>query len=200
MMEGLLNIVRREAQIVAERAAGGIRIGTVTSYDPATHSVKLALQPEGTQTGWMPLTAAGVGSGFGVYVGATDGQAFAAFFHEGDIEAGIIIGRLPTDQEPPISVQSGEVVIQSPTGSLVSLLKDGTVTVQDKGGGKIAFDGAGNITMAGKAGQSIAMDASGNITLTPSGGGKVQLGGATVLPVAVYSGGSTIPATKVTAV
>lgn len=197
MMEGLLNIVRREAQIVAERAAGGIRIGTVTSYDPATHSVKLALQPEGTQTGWMPLTAAGVGSGFGVYVGATVGQAFAAFFHEGDIEAGIIIGRLPTDQEPPVSVQSGEIVIQSPTGSLVSLLKDGTVTLQDKGGGKVAFDGSGNITMTGKAGQTISMDQGGNITLTPFGSGTVKLGGASGLPVQLANGSA---ATKVTAI
>lgn len=184
MMDGIANIARREAERVVDRRASGMRVGLCQSYDPATHSVKLTLQPEGTVTGWLPLSAIGVGSGFGVYVGATTGHAYLAYFHEGDLEAGIVIGRIGTDQEPPVSVQAGETIIKSPTGSLVSLLQDGSVTIQDKQAGKVAIDGSGNITLTGKAGQTIVMDASGNITLTPAGGGKVQLGGSGGLAVA----------------
>jgi hypothetical protein len=204
MMDGIANIARREAERVVDRRASGIRVGLCQSYDPATHSVKLALQPEGTLTGWLPLSAIGVGNGFGVYVGATVGHAYLAYFHEGDLEAGIVIGRIATDHEPPVSVQAGETVIKSPTGSLVSLLQDGSVTVQDKGAGKIALDGSGNITLTGKAGQTIAMDASGNITLSPAGSGIVQLGGAGGLAVArntdnVVSNKVVATSTKVTA-
>lgn len=198
-----LNIIRREAERVVDRRASGVRIGTVTSYDPAAHAVKLALQPEGTLTGWLPLASIGVGNGFGVYVGATTGHAYAAYFHEGDVEAGIIIGRLPTDSEAAVSAQPGEIIVKSPTGSLISLLQDGSVTVQDKGGAVIAFDGSGDITMTGKAGQTIKLDASGNIILTPAGGGKIELGGTGGLPIArngdaVASNAVVATSTKVT--
>ena len=196
-IDDLLNIVRREAERVVDRRAAGIRIGTVQSYDPKTHAVKLSLQPEGTLTGWLPLSAIGVGNGFGVYVGATTNHAYAAYFHEGDLEAGVIIGRLPTDQEAPIQVQSGEIVIQSPTGSLCKLLQDGSVTVQDKNAATIALDGSGNITLTGKAGQTVKLDASGNITLTPALSGFVLLGGA--IPTDFIKLNSGAPATKVKA-
>lgn len=195
-IEDLLNIVRREAERVVDRRASGIRIGLVESFDPATHSVKLSLQPEGTLSGWLPLSAIGVGNGFGVYVGATTGHAYAAYFHEGDLEAGVIIGRLPTDHESPVQVQSGEIIAQSPTGSLLSLLQDGTATLKDKGGATIAMDGSGNITLTAKAGQTIAMDASGNITLTPAGAGTVKLGGSAATSFVTITGGT---ATKVKA-
>lgn len=197
-MEDFLNIIRREAERVADRRASGIRVGICSSYDPATHSVKLQLQPEGTNTGWMPLAAIGVGSGFGVYVGATTGHAYAAYFHEGDLEAGIIIGRLPTDAEAPVSVQAGEIVLQSPTGSLISLLQSGAVTIQDKGAATVVMDGSGNITLTGKAGQTIVMDSTGNIILTPAGAGFVKLGGSAAIQfVDVNVGGVATPATKV---
>ena len=183
-MEGWLNIIRREAERCIDRRASGLRIGTVQSYDPAAHAVKLQLQPEGTLTGWLPLASIGVGNGFGAYVGATAGQTYAAYFHEGDVEAGVVVGRLPNDSDAAVSTQSGETIIKSPTGSLISLLKDGSITVQDKGGASIAFDGSGDITMTGKAGQTITLDSSGNITLTPGSGGKVQLGGSGGLAVA----------------
>lgn len=195
--DDMLNLMRREAERVVDRRAAGIRVGLVQSYDPAAHAVKLALQPEGTLTGWLPLSVIGVGNGFGVYVGATTGHAYAAYFHEGDLEAGIIIGRLPTDAETPVSVQSGEIVIQSPTGSLFKLLQDGSVTVQDKNSAQIVMDGSGNITLTGKAGQTITMDATGNIILVPAGTGFVKLGSATLaVNFVTTSGGS---ATKVKA-
>lgn len=177
-IDDLLNIIRREAERVHERRASGIRIGTVSSYDPVTHSVKLELQPDGDQTGWMPVATGGVGNGCGTFCGPTTGQAFAAYFQEGDLEAGIVIGRLANDEDVPVSVQSGEIIHQTPWGSFVKLLQDGSVTIQDKGGAVIACDGSGNITLTGKAGQTIVMDDAGNIILTPAGTGQIKLGGA----------------------
>lgn len=184
-IDDLLNVIRREAERVVGRQASGIRMGTVSSYDPVTHSVKLELQPDGDQTGWMPICTAGIGNGSGSYHGPSTGQMFAAYFMEGDIETGLIIGRVPNDDDSPISVQPGEIIDQTPWGSFVKLLMDGSVAFQDKAGAKVVLDGSGNITMTGKAGQTIAMDSSGNIILTPGGSGKVLLGGsAAVQPAA----------------
>jgi hypothetical protein len=194
-MDDFLNIIRREAERVVDRRATGIRVGLVTSYDPVKHAVKLNLQPEGTPTGWLPLSTIGVGNGFGMYVGATTNHAYLAYFHEGDLEAGIIIGRIPTDDEIPVTTQAGETIIKSPTGSLISLLQNGSVTIQDKGGASVAFDGSGDITMTGKAGQTITMDSSGNIVLTPGTGGFVYLGSKTATLAVELAGGSN--ATKV---
>lgn len=202
--DDLLNIIRREAERVVERQASGIRIGTVSSYDPVTHSVKLELQPDGDQTGWMPVCAAGIGDGSGSYHGPATGQMFAAYFMEGDLEVGLIIGRVPNDDDSPVEVQSGEIIDLTPWGSFVKLLQDGSVTIGDQGGATVTLDGEGNVSIAGQAGQTIVMDATGNIILTPSGSGKVLLGGsAAIEPAAknadaVTAGAVVATSTKVT--
>jgi phage baseplate assembly protein gpV len=172
-MDDLTNIFRREAERVLARRALGVRVGTISSYDPKTHAVKLTIQPEGIQTGWMPLATQSTGAGFGIFSGPTLGDSVVVAFHDGEPEAGIVIGRLPTNDETPVPTQSGEYIAQTPWGSFIKLLQDGSVTVQDQGGASIALDGQGNITATGKSGATIVIDSSGNITLTADGGNVV---------------------------
>lgn len=168
-----LNIIRREAERVVARRAVGVRVGVISSYDPATHSVKLTMQPEGIQTGWVSVATDGIGNGFGIYSGPTTGDSVIVAYHEGDKKTPIVIGRLPTNEETPFAVQSGEIAFISAFSSFLKMLQNGSVTLQDQGGASISFDGQGNITATGKAGQTIVMDASGNITLTAKGGNVI---------------------------
>jgi hypothetical protein len=177
-IDDLLNIMRREAERVVERRASGLRIGTVSSYDPVTHSVKLLLQPEGTESGWCPVSTDGVGSGFGRYCGPQTSQAFLVYFHEGDVEGGVILGRVPTDHEQPFSVQPGEIADLTPWGSFIKLLQNGSVIIADQQGATLAFDGSGNITVTAKGGQTIVMNAAGGIVLTDKQAATVTLDGS----------------------
>lgn len=147
-MDGLLNLIRREVARCIGRFAFPA-VGIISSYDPATHSIKVQYQPEGTLSGWVPLNAAGVGAGFGVFVGPHIGHAVSIGFQEGDREAPFVIGRFATDVETPVSVAEGEIVAKHETGSSFSLLKDGSATLTDKGGITIKLDGAGNCVISG---------------------------------------------------
>lgn len=143
-MDALLNLIRREVVRVMARYAHPV-VGIITSYDPTTHSVKVRYQPEGTLSGWIPLNAAGVGAGFGVFVGPHVGHAVSIGFQEGDRESPFVIGRFATDVEIPVSVAEGEIVAKHESGSSLSLLKDGSVILSDKTGTAVQIDGAGNV-------------------------------------------------------
>jgi uncharacterized protein involved in type VI secretion and phage assembly len=166
-----------------------VRVGVISSYDPATHAVKLTMQPEGIQTGWVSIATDGIGNGFGIYSGPTIGDSVIVAYHEGDKKTPIVIGRLPTNEETPIPTQSGEIIAQSAFSSFLKLLMDGSVTLQDKGGASIAFDGQGNITATGRAGQSIAFGASGDIILTDKGGATIELDGSGNITLAAAGSG-----------
>jgi hypothetical protein len=49
------------------------RHGLVTSYDPKKHLAKVALQPSGELSGWLPIEEGHVGNGWGHLVGLTPG-------------------------------------------------------------------------------------------------------------------------------
>src|SRR5580704_15970547 len=173
-----LNIIRREAERVVARRAVGVRVGVISSYDPATHAVKLTMQPEGIQTGWVSIATDGIGNGFGIYSGPTLGDSVIVAYHEGDKKTPIVIGRLPTNEETPIPTQSGEIIAQSAFDSFIKLLKDGSVTLEDQGGGQIKFDGEGNITVTGAQGQTIDISPQGGIVATDKSGAKISADGS----------------------
>jgi hypothetical protein len=52
--EAILSAVRREIHRAMQKPHKPSRVGLVSSYDPKQHAVKVQLQPEGTQTGWIP--------------------------------------------------------------------------------------------------------------------------------------------------
>jgi phage gp45-like len=189
-MESLLNIVRREV----ERGIARFQpwsIGTISSYDPATRTAKVQLQPEDTQTGWLPIASQAVGNGFGLNIGPHTGTSCLIHFQGGDREAGIIMGFFFTDDEKPVSVDEGEIVIKTEWGSAVSMLKDGSVLLMDKSGATFGLDGLGNLTVNAKSGASFGMDAAGNLILNPAGAGNVILGGSSG-GVAVAKDGDTV--------
>ena len=198
------------------------RHGLVSSYDPKTHRVKVLLQPEGFESGWLdietehggydPDTKKSYGILAGPRVGSADkpGDQVIVRLQEGDFESGKMVARLFSDTDKPPEVQSGEVMLLHVSGATVFLDKNGQTTVTDKeGNSSIVMDGKGNITIKAGSSGTMALNAktmnltADNITLK----GAVALGDQGGKPLAVQgtldtAGNADISnlATKVTAV
>lgn len=73
MRRGLANVMLHETE---RRMAGRYveRHGLVTSYDPKTHLAKVTFQPEGQESGWLPIETGHIGNGFGIAIGLTPGS------------------------------------------------------------------------------------------------------------------------------
>lgn len=123
------------------------RFGLVTSYDPDHNTVKVQLQPEGTETGWLPIKLLLAGSRFGVYCGPEVGDQAVVLHQEGDPNSGFCAGFLPSDEDPPPTVQSGEILI----------IAKGT-------NASVKFDAAGNITSKGTWTHTGTFHATGSVT------------------------------------
>ena len=68
MMQRIQNLMRRESQREASTKARPRR-GTVTAYDPSKYAVKVRIQPEGFETGFIQIGAEWAGNGWGVFYG-----------------------------------------------------------------------------------------------------------------------------------
>ncbi|RFB80024.1 hypothetical protein DYH55_00275 [Methylovirgula sp. 4M-Z18] len=136
------------------------RIGIVSSYDPATHSVKLLRQPENIETGFIPLPSHAIGAGWGIVTGPQVGDQFVMGFIGGDVEVPFIAGRLFSDQEKPPTVQSGEILMKHQSGSSIAMRADGSV----------AHSSAQGLTIA--AGQGVTLSSGAPMSFT--GGGNLS--------------------------
>ncbi|MBB3213418.1 hypothetical protein FHW67_002710 [Herbaspirillum sp. Sphag1AN] len=163
--DNLSNAVRAQAAL-GQNNLSFPRWATISSYDPNTPAVKVMIQPENQESGWMALGAVGVGSGFGVAVGPGIGDMVLAVFPEGDFNSGAIIGRFWSTLNQAIAVPSGEVWLTHKSGSFAKLVASGDVDVSATGNANV------------NAGGNIAASASGNITASASG--SISLTGTTI--------------------
>jgi phage baseplate assembly protein V len=106
-MERMTNLQRREAQRVLSQV-GLVRMAVVTSYDPSNYAAKVRIQPEDTETGFLPITTPWVGNGWGMFSPPTAGDVVDVHFQEGGKQAGFIALRHFGDQFRPLKVPSGE--------------------------------------------------------------------------------------------
>lgn len=127
-MKQLINHMRLQAQLAQGRAAV-TRAGIVTSYNPATYAVKVRIQPEDVETGWLPLGSAWVGNGWGLFTPPSAGDMVHVEFIEGDNDSGIVCNRLFSDGDRPLSVPSGELWMVHRSGSVLKFKNDGTVEI-----------------------------------------------------------------------
>jgi phage baseplate assembly protein gpV len=146
------------------------RHGLVTSYDPQKHLAKVTYQPEGQESGWVPIETGHIGNGYGIAVGLQPGDGkktgdqVVVRFQEGDFESGKIVQRVHSDDQKAPVAESGEIVIwtrfqnsdggsesaqggQGGDGQKISLKKDGSISLTDGNGASIVMDGAGNIAV-----------------------------------------------------
>lgn len=126
MMNGMLNHMRLQAMM---ESAGKVsmRLGVVSSYDQVNDCAKVIVQPEGIETGWLPVASPWVGNGWGLFMPPTTSDLVLVSFQEEDINAGIITMRLFTDDARPLSVPAAEFWLVHQSGSLLKFHNDGTV-------------------------------------------------------------------------
>ncbi len=126
MMDKTQNIMRREAMRVLSQIAQ-VRIGIVTSYDPNNYAAKVLIQPEGFETGFLPIGTTWSGNGWGEFYGLSAGDVVYVHFQEGGKQAGFIGGCFYGDQFRPLPVPSGERWTVHPSGSLLKFHNNGSV-------------------------------------------------------------------------
>jgi phage baseplate assembly protein gpV len=132
MMQHLLNAMRAQAQM-ADNGRAQTRFGLVSSYDPANYSAKVILQPDGLETGWLPVLSPWIGNGWGLFAPPSIGDMVEVRFIQDDSEAGFISLRGFNDTDRPLNVSSGEFWLQHKSGSFLKFHNDGTVELVSSG-------------------------------------------------------------------
>lgn len=158
--EQLLNLIRREISI-ALTLRGTTRIGLVQSYDPATHSARVAYQPEGVQSGWLPVGTARAGSGAGICFAPNVGDQVLVHFLESDHDSGVIGLRLYSTQDVPPNVPAGQMWIVDDAGSSIKLTNDGNISIEASGDLTVQ---AAQINLAGNLSLTGTLSATGDVT------------------------------------
>ena len=128
-MERFLNALKGHAAAL-DRSAGQARFGVVTSVDPARNAARVALQPEGVVTGWLPVLSAWVGAGWGMACPPAPGDQVLVLAQEGESDHGVIVGRAWSDSARAVAAPVGELWLVHASGSSVKLCNDGSIQMQ----------------------------------------------------------------------
>ncbi|MDY3551397.1 phage baseplate assembly protein V [Gemmata sp. JC717] len=147
-MSGNLNTMRREAERVAAQIALK-RAAIVTAYDPAVYAAKVRIQPEDTETGWLPIASPWVGDGWGLFAAPKVGDVVEVSFQEGGKAAGIVGLRHYGNVLRPLPVPSGEFWLQHESGSFLKFKNDGSVEVHAAGDLNATVAGQANLAVTG---------------------------------------------------
>ncbi|MFC4526424.1 phage baseplate assembly protein V [Dyella halodurans] len=147
-MAHLKNSMRAQANL-ANQSRTFSRLGEVSAYDPNTYSVKVTFQPDGNETGWIPLGTLQVGSGFGIYAAPNIGDQIEVRFQEGDRDTGVAGPVVFDNQSPPAKVPAGEIWVLHKSGAFFKLTNDGKAAFNDGKGGSVTLNGDGTVTSTG---------------------------------------------------
>ncbi|MFS2113634.1 phage baseplate assembly protein V [Herbaspirillum frisingense] len=128
MSSALSNAILMQAHMASNTMAKP-RKGIVSSYNANTHSVKVRIQPNDDETGWLSLAAAAVGNEWGVIFAPSIGDQVDVHFEEGNAESGFVCSRFFDDQDRPMAVPSGEFWIVHKTGSYQKFTNDGKASI-----------------------------------------------------------------------
>jgi phage baseplate assembly protein gpV len=178
-MSKLSNAQRAAMYKMLADARAPTRFGEVSSYDPDNYTAKVTIQPEETETGWLPILGQGLGAGFGSYYGLLPGMQVSVMHAEGDRDNGIIVGCSNNSVDAPPSVPGGEQWHVHQSGSFLKFTNDGNVALNAKQdlvatvGGKITATVQGDasvtcdgqlvvhcddINLGGTGGKPVALD------------------------------------------
>ncbi|AVF41498.1 baseplate assembly protein [Pandoraea apista] len=127
----LANAMRGMAQLNSDMRSQ-TRDGTISGYDPSAHAVKVLLQPEETETGWIQLAAAAVGAGWGVVFAPSIGDAVQVDFILGNAEAPKAVACFFNDVDRAMPVPSGEYWMVHKSGAFMKMTNDGKVAINSQ--------------------------------------------------------------------
>ncbi len=128
-MNRLSNVIKSHAAAL-DRSEGQIKFGTVTSVNIKNATARVTIQPEGVLSGWLPVLSLWVGNGWGMACPPNPGEQVLVVPQEGDVEQGIIIGRLFSAKHLTPPAPGGEFWLVHETGSFLKLCNDGTIRIK----------------------------------------------------------------------
>jgi hypothetical protein len=128
MTSTLSNVIKAHASGL-DQCAGQVKFGTVTSVNANNATARVLIQPEGVLSGWLPVLSQWVGNGWGVACPPSPGDQVVLVPQEGDVEQGIIIGRVFSVKQLPPSAPGGEFWLVHESGSFLKLCNDGTIRI-----------------------------------------------------------------------
>jgi uncharacterized protein involved in type VI secretion and phage assembly len=176
-MRQLQNAMTQRAMLAAAQKISRMH-GLVQSYDPNTYSVKVALQPSGILTGWIPIETQAIGNGWGVAYGPQIGDQAVVDFADGDPEAATVSGFIYSDQDRPPPVPSGELWTVHKSTSALKFLTNGDVMLHVSGNYTETVTGTATRTAAQHhIIGPVQMDNTLNVTETLSGEGGITISG-----------------------
>ena len=162
------------------------RHGIVTSYDPKKYLAKVTFQPEGQESGWLPIETGHIGEGYGIVIGLQPGQGgvnaqgqggqagsqqnnqgdqVVVRYQEGDFESGKIVQRVHSDQDTPPQAQSGEIIVWTKFQKSGGQSPDAAQGGQGGEGQKLYLKNDGSITVTDGNGATTVYDGKGDITV-----------------------------------
>lgn len=127
-MDRLFNAIKAQAAALDSRR-GEPRFAIVTSVDSTRSMARVMLQPEAVLTGWLPVLAPWIGSGWGFVCPPSPGDQVFVVPQEGDAEHGVIVGRAFSATQSSPSAPPGEMWLVHKSGTCIKLTNDGTVRV-----------------------------------------------------------------------
>jgi len=136
-VDKLINHMRIEALRATRFGVSSAR-GVVTSYDPTRYAAKVQIMPEAAvpeeagevvESGWIPITTAWSGNGWGMFCPPSPGDQVTVEFIEGDTGAAEIVGRVFDLGHLPLNVPSGEFWLVHSSGTFLKLTNDGKASI-----------------------------------------------------------------------
>ena len=148
-VDRLKNAMRQQA-LLAMQGMAKPRLGLVSSYDPNSYAVKVRIQPEDVETGWLPVASQWVGNQWGIFAPPSPNDQVLVLFQEASPETGIVIAGLFNDEDRPLPVPAGELWIVDQNTSALKFHKDGSVELVTKQNLKATIGGDLQATVNGK--------------------------------------------------
>ncbi len=150
-----------------------VRVGTITAYDDTgTGSVKVMIQPDAGETGWIPLLSPWIGNGWGMVCAPSIGDPVEVHFELGSTTAGFAGLRFFNDSQRAPPAPSGEFWLIHKSGSLLKFTNDGKVALISTSDLNATVGGNLNATVAGEINANAA-----SASVTTTGNAIVQVGG-----------------------
>jgi uncharacterized protein involved in type VI secretion and phage assembly len=122
------------------------RYGTIQSVNPANHTARVTIQPEGALSGWLPIHAVWIGNGWGMVCLPSPGDQVTLDADSGDSTNLKITGRVYNAGQTPPASNPGEMVLVHQSGSYLKLLNDGGIHSKGTWNHIGAISATGNIT------------------------------------------------------
>lgn len=148
-MQRIIEQIKLQAAMVGNSSVR-TRMGTVSSYDPDGYCCKVVIQPEGTETGWLPIATPWCGNGWGLMVPVSVGDEVDVHFDDGDLGAGFVSSRFFNDVDRPLHAESGVFYLIHKSGSALKFNNDGSVDVAVSADLRATVGGNATIHVTGK--------------------------------------------------